>query len=215
MTVIRNIYCVGRNYIAHAKELKNKVPTSPFLFMKPTHALVEASGQEIELPGNRGAVHFETELVLRIGRSYEPGLSLNELIDKIGLGIDFTLRDEQDQLKEKRYPWLLAKGFPQSAVVSSFFDFPGLDELRKVDFSLIKNEEEVQRGNIENMIFDIPTIVEFCAEHFGLGEGDLIFTGTPEGVGPVSDGDHLSMLWDDNVLADFHVKLKNLAEIKG
>ncbi|MDQ0199819.1 fumarylacetoacetate hydrolase family protein [Neobacillus ginsengisoli] len=207
MSEIRNIYCVGRNYLAHARELNNEVPTSPFLFSKPTHAFVEANGQEIHLPGNRGSVHFETELVIRIGRKYEKGLKVDEVIDSMGIGIDFTLRDVQSELKKKGYPWLLAKGFPNSAVVSNFIVFPGIDEIKKRDFTLIKNGEKVQQGNIKNMIFDLQTIVDFTSIHFGLGEGDLIYTGTPEGVEQVFDGDHLSLEWDNKVLGDCIIKL--------
>ncbi|WP_223587575.1 fumarylacetoacetate hydrolase family protein [Neobacillus bataviensis] len=208
MRQIRNIYCVGRNYAAHAKELNNAVPTSPFLFSKPTHAFVEANGQEIYLPGNRGSIHYETELVIYIGRKHEKGMKADEVIDLMGIGIDFTLRDIQAELKKKGYPWLLAKGFPHSAVMSQFIEFPGINQLMDKDFTLIKNGEMVQQGIIKNMIFDLQTIVDFTSEHFGLGEGDIIFTGTPEGVGQVFDGDHLSLKWDNQILGDCVVKLK-------
>lgn len=206
MNSIRNIYCVGRNYIDHANELKNEVPTTPFLFSKPTHALVKANGQEIALPGDRGAVHFETELVIRVGRSYEKGIKLDELVDCMTVGIDFTLRDVQTELKRKSYPWLLAKGFPNSAVLSRFVDFPGEEECKRLNFALLKNGEQVQLGNIKNAIFDLQTIIEFSALHFGLGSGDIIFTGTPEGVGPVNEGDHLSLLLEKEVLGDCTIK---------
>jgi 2-keto-4-pentenoate hydratase/2-oxohepta-3-ene-1,7-dioic acid hydratase in catechol pathway len=207
MEEIRNIYCVGRNYVAHAKELNNEVPTSPFLFLKPTHAYVEANGEEIYLPGNRGSVHFETELVIRIGRQYEAVMKANEVIDSMGIGIDFTLREVQSELKKKGFPWLLAKGFPNSAVVSKFVAFPGIDAIKKSDFMLVKNGGKVLQGNSQNMIFDLQTIVDFTARNFGLGEGDIIFTGTPEGVGQVTDGDHLSLVWDHNVLGECLIKL--------
>lgn len=207
LNTIRNIYCVGRNYAAHAAELNNQVPTSPFLFSKPTHALVEALGQEVLLPGNRGPVHFETELVIRIGRTYEKGIKVDEIVERMAIGIDFTLRDVQSELKKKGYPWLLAKGFPNSAVVSKFIPFVGVEELLKRNFSLIKNGEQVQSGNISNMIFDLQTIVDFSAEHFGLGEGDIIYTGTPEGVGEVKSGDKLLLVWDQTVLGECIIKL--------
>jgi 2-keto-4-pentenoate hydratase/2-oxohepta-3-ene-1,7-dioic acid hydratase in catechol pathway len=207
MNEIRNIYCVGRNYVAHARELNNEVPTSPFLFSKPTHAFVEANSQEINLPGNRGSVHFETELVIKIGRHYEAGMKADEVIESIGIGIDFTLRDVQSELKKKGYPWLLAKGFPNSAVVSKFIASPGIEEIKKMDFMLMKNGKIVQQGNSKNMIFDLQTIVEFTSLHFGLGKGDIIFTGTPEGVGQIFDGDHLSLIWDQNVLGECFIKM--------
>lgn len=207
MNNIKNIYCVGRNYAAHAKELNNEIPKSPFLFLKPTHALIEASGNWISLPENQGSVHFETELVIKVGRNYEKGIKVDDLIDKMAIGLDFTLRDVQSELKKKGQPWLLAKGFQHSAVISKFIDFPGMEELQKTDFSLLKNEVKVQQGNIKNMIFDLQTIIDFTALHFGLGEGDIIFTGTPEGVGQVADGDHLSLVWGDKVLGECFIKL--------
>jgi fumarylpyruvate hydrolase len=208
LIIVNNIYCVGRNYAAHAKELNNEVPASPMLFSKPTHALVAAAGQEVILPSNRGSIHFETELVIRIGKAYEKGMTVDELVERMAIGIDFTLRDVQSELKKKGHPWLLAKGFPNSALLSQFIPFPGTEELSKHDFSLLKNGEKVQQGNIRNMIFDLQTIIEFTAENFGLGEGDLIFTGTPEGVGPISDNDHLSLLWGNTVLGECLIKLK-------
>lgn len=207
MNSIRNIYCVGRNYVLHAKELQNDVPTSPFLFSKPTHALVEAKGQEVILPGDRGSVHYEVELVIRMGKPYEKGIKVDDIVDGMAVGIDFTLRDVQSELKKKSYPWLLAKGFPNSAVLSNFIAFPGVEECKKTDFALLKNGEQVQLGNIQNMIFDMQTIVEFSALHFGLGEGDIIFTGTPEGVGPISDGDELALLWGEQTLGECTIKL--------
>ncbi|MEH7012795.1 fumarylacetoacetate hydrolase family protein [Neobacillus niacini] len=207
MNKVNNIYCVGRNYAAHAKELQNEVPTSPMLFSKPTHALVEASGQDISLPSNRGSIHFETEIVIRIGKPYEKGIKVEELVDSMAIGIDFTLRVVQSELKKKGHPWLLAKGFPNSALVSKFISFPSIEEMKMIDFSLLKNGETVQQGNIKNMIFDLQTIIDFTALNFGLGEGDLIFTGTPEGVGPVSNKDHLTLLWGNSVLGECFIKL--------
>ncbi|WEG14649.1 fumarylacetoacetate hydrolase family protein [Pullulanibacillus sp. KACC 23026] len=207
MTEIKNIYCVGRNYAAHAKELKNEVPTSPFLFSKPTHAIVEANGQSISLPGNKGSVHFETELIIRIGRPFEKGIKVDQLVDSMAIGIDFTLRDVQSELKKKGHPWLLAKGFRNSAVVSRFIPFPGVEELKMKTFSLHRNGEMAQQGTIENMIFDLQTIIDFAGENFGLGEGDIIFTGTPEGVAPVNDQDQLALAWNHQVLGECVIKL--------
>jgi fumarylpyruvate hydrolase len=208
MKQIRNIYCVGRNYRLHAEELGNAVPTSPFLFSKPTHSLVEANGETIVLPGNRGEVHYEVEVVLHIARPYEAGMRVEDVVDKMALGIDFTLRDVQSELKKKSHPWLLAKGFPNAAVLTPFRSFPGVAACREVDFSLLKNGEQVQRGNIQDMLFDMQTIVEFSAEHFGLGEGDIIYTGTPAGVGPVADGDELAMRWGEETWGTCTIQLK-------
>ncbi|WP_240414286.1 fumarylacetoacetate hydrolase family protein [Paenibacillus periandrae] len=207
MSSIRNIYCVGRNYVLHAKELNNEVPASPFVFSKPTHALVEADGSLIVLPGDRGSVHYETELVIRIGRPYEKGITVDELVDGLAVGIDFTLRDVQNEMKKKSYPWLLAKGFPNSALVSKFIAFPGVEACKAKDFALVKNGVEAQLGNIKQMLFDLQIIIDFCALHFGLGEGDIIYTGTPEGVGPVIDGDHMSLCWDGQMVGECTVQL--------
>ncbi|WP_276914509.1 fumarylacetoacetate hydrolase family protein [Aneurinibacillus aneurinilyticus] len=208
MNEIRNIYCVGRNYRLHAEELGNAVPTSPFLFSKPTHALVEANGQLIELPGNKGEVHYEAEVVLHVARPYEPGMKIEEAVDKMALGIDFTLRDVQSELKKKSHPWLKAKGFPNSAVLTSFHPFPGMITCQETDFSLVKNGETVQQGNTRDMLFDMQTIVEFTAKHFGLGSGDIIYTGTPAGVGPVADGDKLELLFGTERWGECVISLK-------
>ncbi|QQE76422.1 fumarylacetoacetate hydrolase family protein [Brevibacillus composti] len=203
METIRNIFCVGRNYRLHAEELGNAVPTVPMLFGKPTHSLTLTNGQTIELPGNRGEVHYEAELVIHIARPFSEGASLEEMIDKIALGIDFTLRDVQSELKKNSHPWLLAKGFRHSAVITPFQPFPGLAVCEQTDFSLNINGEQAQRGNIRNMIFDLMTIIRYTHEHFGLGAGDIIFTGTPEGVGPTKNGDHFSLLWGDQIWGEF------------
>ncbi|RXT05809.1 fumarylacetoacetate hydrolase family protein [Ammoniphilus sp. CFH 90114] len=208
MNSIRNIYCVGRNYALHAKELNNEVPTSPFLFSKPTHAVVKADGQTITLPGDRGGVHYEVELVIHIARDYEAGMKVDDLVDSMAIGLDLTLRDVQGELKKKGYPWLLAKGFPNSAVVTEFVPFPGVEACKAKNFMLLKNGEQVQCGNIENMLFDMQALVEFSAKHFGLGKGDLIFTGTPEGVGPLADGDQLSLVWGEEVLGKCDISIK-------
>lgn len=207
MKSIKNIYCVGRNYVLHAKELGNEVPTSPFLFSKPTHALVEANGEEVILPGDQGAVHYEVELVIQMGKDYKPGMKVDELVDRMALGIDFTLRDVQSEMKKKSLPWLIAKGFPNSALITKFIDFPGEEECKKIDFALIKNGEQVQLGNISNLLFSLQTLIDFSARHFGLGEGDILFTGTPEGVGRIHDGDHLTLVWGKEVLGESTIKL--------
>lgn len=205
---IKNIYCVGRNYKLHAQELNNAIPTTPFLFTKPTHALAEANGQALVLPGGQGGVHYEVEFVVHIAKAYEPGIKVEELIDKVAVGVDLTLRDVQDELKKKGYPWLLAKGFPNSAVLSKWLPFNGLEPAMSYDFTLEKNGEEIQRGNIKDMIFDLPTILEFSAKHFGLGQGDIIFTGTPAGVGPVQNGDQFLLKWKEEKVGEFSVRIE-------
>ncbi|AGA68431.1 2-keto-4-pentenoate hydratase/2-oxohepta-3-ene-1,7-dioic acid hydratase [Desulfitobacterium dichloroeliminans LMG P-21439] len=202
---LRNIYCVGRNYRLHAEELNNAVPEAPLIFTKPTHAYTEAKGQIIKMPTDKGAVHYEVELVIHLDQDYEEGMSADELIDKISIGVDFTLRELQEELKKKGYPWLPAKGFPNSALCSPWMPFAGLEAIKEYDFALLKNGQEVQHGNIKDMIFDIPEILEYVAKEFGLGAGDVIFTGTPAGVGKIQDGDHLILKWQDTKVGECQI----------
>ncbi|CAM3411507.1 MULTISPECIES: fumarylacetoacetate hydrolase family protein [Saccharibacillus] len=197
MIAVTNVYCVGRNYKKHAEELGNDVPTEPMIFLKPSHAVCALDDGLVELPQDRGEIHYETELVLRIGRSYAPGIKVEEIAASVALGIDFTLRDVQSKIKAKGHPWTAAKGFRNSAPLTSEIRFPGLDALEAATFSLRKNGETVQSGNIRNMIFDLQTLVDYIGEHYGLGEGDLIYTGTPEGVGPTTAGDVLELYWNE------------------
>ncbi|MGG4554037.1 fumarylacetoacetate hydrolase family protein [Paenibacillus woosongensis] len=205
--LIRNIYCVGRNYRLHIEELGNDVPSEPMIFMKPSHAAVPMDGSAIELPEGRGEVHYEAELVLRIGRDYTPGITVDDLVDVIAFGIDFTLRDVQNKLKDKGHPWTAAKAFLNSAPMTPYMAFPGVEDTAGQDFVLRKNGEVVQRGNISNMIFPLQQIVDYIANHYGLGEGDLIFTGTPEGVGPVASGDKLELAYGGQILGSCTVLL--------
>jgi fumarylpyruvate hydrolase len=207
MQPIHNIYCVGRNYRLHAEELGNDVPDIPVIFSKPTHALVKADGREITLPGDWGDVHFEVEFVVYIGRAFETGMAVDDVVDGMALGVDFTLRDVQRELKKKGQPWLLAKGFPHSALITDFRPFPGTAQCLKTEFVLLKNGKTVQTGRMGDMLFDLQTIVEFIAAHVGLGGGDIIYTGTPAGVGPVSDGDRLTLRWGGETWGDCVVKL--------
>lgn len=202
--LIQNVYCVGRNYRLHAEELGNAVPSEPMIFMKPSHAIVsmDESGNALYLPEGRGEIHYETELVLRIARRYETGMSVQDLVDVMAFGIDFTLRDVQNELKKKGHPWTAAKGFLNSAPMTPYIAFPGAAETAEEDFILRKNGEIVQRGNIKHMIFSLQNIVDFIAEHYGLDEGDHIFTGTPEGVGPVGAGDKLEIAYGSRELGN-------------
>ncbi|MFC4779249.1 fumarylacetoacetate hydrolase family protein [Paenibacillus sp. GCM10023252] len=195
---IRNIYCIGRNYRLHALELGNEVPKSPMVFTKPTHALASMNGGAVTLPGDRGEVHFELELVIRIGRDYEPGMAPDELIDGMTLGLDLTLRDVQSKLKEKGHPWLDAKGFKNSATLGEWLPYPGAEALQEQDFVLVRNGVEAQRGNVRDMIFPTQQLIHHIGTRFGLGAGDIIYTGTPAGVGALQDGDVLDMLWGDS-----------------
>jgi 2-keto-4-pentenoate hydratase/2-oxohepta-3-ene-1,7-dioic acid hydratase in catechol pathway len=207
LNLIRNIYCVGRNYRAHAAELGNEVPSEPMLFGKPTHALCAMDGGEIVLPADKGEIHHEAELVIRIARPYSPELSLDQLIDGMALGIDFTLRDLQSKLKSKGQPWLAAKGFLRSAPISSFRPFPGEDKLAKAEFKLLVSGRLAQHGHVADMIFPVRQLLEYTSRHYGLGGGDILFTGTPEGVGPVAQGDKLELLWGEELWGKLRVNL--------
>jgi fumarylpyruvate hydrolase len=206
--MIRNVYCVGRNYRLHAAELGNAVPESPMIFMKPTHAAVPMDGGTIHLPASFGTVHYEVELVIRVGRAFEPGMKAEVLIDGFALGIDFKLRDLQDELKKKQHPWLKAKGFRASAPVTSFQEISGLHHLFEKEFSLKVNGQEKQRGHVSDMIFDFQTLVDAIGGHYGLGQGDVIFTGTPAGVGQIMDNDIIDVYWGESLLGSAKIELK-------
>ncbi|SDO10671.1 fumarylacetoacetate hydrolase family protein [Alkalicoccus daliensis] len=203
---IKNIYCVGRNYSAHAKELGNQVPEEPMFFSKPSHSFVQGDNKKLSFPKDAGAIHYEVELVIVIKKEWEKGISLSDLIEKTALGIDFTLRDKQEEMKQKRYPWLISKGFPNSAAVGSYSPFSEKD-WEDIRFSLYQNGVKKQEGSPSQMIFPLRELVDFTGEHFGLGPGDLIFTGTPEGVGPVKDGDELSLIFNKKEAGTFKIML--------
>lgn len=201
MKHIKNIYCIGRNYADHVKELNNKMPEQPLIFSKPTHALVKAEDNQITLPGGKGAVHHEVEIVLEIDRDYEAGLVVDDLVSKMYIGLDLTLRDEQQRLKEAGLPWLLSKGFKNAAIISKSIEFPTETVLREKEFSLKINETVVQAGKINQMTFSLDAMIEYLANHVGLKKGDLIFTGTPAGVGPLKNNDQLKLIYDGEVIS--------------
>lgn len=192
---IKNIFCVGRNYVQHAKELGNEPPEVPMIFMKPTHSVVYADGSTITLPRDEGDIHYEAELVLYVGAQVSGSTKVNDIVTKMALGVDFTLRDVQTKLKEKGHPWLLAKGFKNAALLTEFWDFPGEANCQSEDFMLIKNNKIVQKGQAQEMIFNLQTLIDYIHHTFGLSEGDVIFTGTPKGVGSVRHGDQFKLLW--------------------
>ena len=185
------IFCIGRNYSEHAKELGNAVPENPVVFSKPDTALLK-NGEPFYHPDFSNDIHHEIELVIRInkmGKKIQPKFARN-YFNEIGLGIDFTARDVQQQLKEKGLPWELAKAFDGSAPLGDFINIESVD-LKSIQFSLSKNGSIVQQGNTAHMIFSFEEIVSFISQYFTLKVGDLIFTGTPAGVSKVSIGDIL------------------------
>ena len=185
------IICIGRNYSEHAKELGNEVPTDPVIFIKPDTAILK-KGSDFYIPEFSDDIHYELEVVLKIskGGKYIQKENAGKHYEEIGLGIDFTARDLQTKLKNKGLPWELAKGFDGSAAVSDFVSKADYN-LENLNFSLTKNHEEVQNGNTKDMIFDFDSIIAFASQYFTLRMGDLVFTGTPKGVGKVSENDLL------------------------
>ena len=202
------IICIGRNYVAHAKELKNEIPDEPVFFMKPDSSLLR-NNDPFYIPDWTKEVHHEIELVIkinRIGKNIDKRFA-HRYFDEIGLGIDFTARDIQNKLKEKGLPWEKAKAFDQAAVLSNvFFDKNDFPDQHNIAFKLEINEKLVQEGNSKLMIFSFEEIISNVSKYVTLKIGDLIYTGTPAGVGPVRIGDHLEGFLEDKKLLDFFVK---------
>lgn len=186
------VVCVGRNYALHAKELNNAIPITPLLFLKPETAVVTGN-QPFTYPAFSKDVHYEVELVFRIGKTAK-NIGVTEAItylDGMGIGIDFTARDIQQISKEKGWPWDSAKGFDESAPVSDIRPLSVATALNNIHFRLEKNGTIVQTGWTGDMLFPLPELLATMSRYFTLTPGDLIFTGTPAGVGPVTIGDTL------------------------
>ena len=201
------IIAVGRNYIAHAKELENEVPEEPVIFLKPDTALLREN-RDFYYPNFSKDIHYEVEVVLRIckeGKHIAKKFAPN-YYDAVSLGIDFTARDVQQQLKEKKLPWELAKSFDHSAVVGSLIPVQEIENLLTLDFSLLKNGDLVQKGNTKDMIFSFDELIACISQYITLRKGDLIYTGTPAGVGAVQIGDVLEGFILDQKMFTCHVK---------
>ena len=187
------ILCIGRNYAKHAQELGNTVPTEPLFFLKPETA-IQPKGHPFFIPHFSNDIHYEVELVVKInktGKHIEEKFA-HKYYSEIGLGIDFTARDIQQECKAKGLPWEKAKGFDGYAQISSTFIEKSDLELDNITFSLNKNGKQVQLGNSSEMIFKFDKIIAYLSKFYSLKIGDLIFTGTPEGVGKVEKGDFLN-----------------------
>lgn len=186
------IICIGRNYANHAKEMNAEMPEAPMFFMKPDTALLP-KGNPFFYPNFTNDLHFECELVIkinRLGKNIAEKFA-HEYYDHVGLGIDFTARDLQSQCKQKGHPWEIAKAFEHSAPLGKkFIPLKGMD-INNINFHLDKNGETVQKGNSSDMIFKVDQLIAYISQFMTLKIGDLIFTGTPAGVGPVQIGDHL------------------------
>lgn len=186
------IIAIGRNYIEHAKELNNAVPESPVIFMKPDTALLK-DNRDFYYPEFSKDIHYEVEVVFRIcneGKHVSEKFA-HKYYDAVGLGIDFTARDLQADLKKKGLPWEIAKAFDHSAIISPLLPKEEFENIQNIDFSLKLNDVEVQRGNTANMIFSIDQLISYISQRITLRKGDLLYTGTPAGVGPVNIGDRL------------------------
>jgi acylpyruvate hydrolase len=201
------IICIGRNYVEHAHELNNPVPSQPVFFMKPETALIRA-GLPFFYPDFSNDIHHEVELVLRISKL---GKHIQERFahtyyDAIGLGIDFTARDIQDVCKQKGLPWEIAKAFDGSAPVSSFIEKEKFSDLFDINFTLKKNNDIVQKGNSGMMIFNFDKIISYVSRFVTLKIGDIIFTGTPAGVGSVKKGDNLKAYFEQDMVLNIDIK---------
>lgn len=186
------IFCIGRNYVDHAKELNNPVPSEPLIFMKPNTALL-LNSRPFYHPDYSQNIHYEGEIVLRIcknGRSVQPQFT-ERYYDAVAFGIDFTARDLQDKLKAKGQPWEIAKGFDRSAPLSKFIPVEDLKNPENIAFQLKRNGVVVQDGRTADMIFNFDRLICEISRYFTLQKGDYIFTGTPAGVGPIEIGDVL------------------------
>lgn len=201
------IICIGRNYVAHARELNNPLPENPVFFLKPDTALIQ-NNRPFFYPSFSTEIHHEVELVLkinRIGRHIEPRFA-SRYYDEIGIGIDFTARDLQSACKKGGLPWEIAKAFDGSAPIGSFIPLPEIADPGNISFHLDVNGSTVQKGNSREMIFSFDRLISYISGFITLKIGDLIFTGTPAGVGPVKIGDRLRAWLDDRMLLDFYVR---------
>ena len=201
------IICVGRNYAAHIEELENERPDHPVLFIKPDTSILQKK-QPFFIPHFTNDVHYEVELMVkidRIGKHIESKFA-PKYYSKIGLGIDFTARTIQKELKAKGLPWEKAKAFDGSALVGEWFSKHDFRDLDSVSFKLEKNGQTVQSGNSSQMLWKINELIAYCSQFFTLKIGDIIFTGTPAGVGPVAEGDLLEGYLESREA--FSVKIK-------
>ena len=186
------IICIGRNYAKHISELGNEKPTSPLFFLKPDSAILPKK-MPFFIPSFTKEVHYEVEVLVKInkvGKHISPKFA-HKYYDEIGLGIDFTARDIQEKAKEKGHPWEQAKAFDGSAVIGEFYKKQDFEDLQGLNFSLSKNSELVQVGNTSHMLWSIDALIAYVSQFFTLKIGDIIFTGTPSGVGPVQPNDSL------------------------
>lgn len=201
------IICVGRNYVDHIKELNNKKPKEPVLFLKPQTAIIN-KGQPFFIPSFSKEVHYELEVIIKINRlgKFIQKKFGYKYYDEIGLGIDFTARDMQLELKEKGLPWEKAKAFDGSCLIGKWKNKNDFNNIDDINFKLIKNNEIVQNSNTSLMIWKIDELIEYISKFFTLKIGDVIFTGTPSGVGKVQLNDNLKGYMNDHELLSINIK---------
>ena len=201
------IIAVGRNYAEHIRELNNEQPDDPVIFTKPETAVLRQN-EPFYYPDFSTDIHHEVEILVRIGKTgkYIDEQFAHKYYDEIGIGIDFTARDIQSKLKEKRLPWDLAKGFNGSAPMSAFVPKTNVADLQNLNFRLEVNGAVRQQGNTAMMLFKIDYLIAFVSRYFLLQQGDVLFTGTPAGVGPVQVGDRLTAFIEEEKMLEFDVK---------
>ncbi len=201
------IICIGRNYAKHIEELQNERPEEPVVFLKPDSAVL-LKQHPFVIPEFSSDIHHEVEILVKInkvGKYIEPKFAPN-YYDEIGLGIDFTARDLQSKLKEKGLPWEKAKSFDGSAVIGNFISKKEFISLENINFKLIKNEKIVQKGNTSLMLWKIDELISYISQYFTLKIGDILFTGTPEGVAAVQPNDVLEGFIEDKKMFKIHIK---------
>lgn len=201
------LICIGRNYTEHIKELSNERPEEPVVFIKPDSAILPKE-QDFYIPDFSNNIHYEVEVLVKIKKvgKYIDKRFAHKYYDEVGLGIDFTARDLQSELKEKGLPWEKAKGFDGAAVVGQWLQKSKFNDLNNLSFSLFQNEVEVQKGNTSLMLWKIDELISYVSKFFMLKKGDIIFTGTPAGVGKIEANDYLSGVLEGQEL--FTVKIK-------
>ncbi len=201
------IIAIGRNYVAHIEELNNEKPSEPVVFTKPDTAILR-DNEPFYYPDYTKDIHHEVEILLKISKEgkYIKESFANDYFDEIGIGIDFTARDLQSKAKEKGLPWALAKGFNGSAPISRFIPKSKFSDIKNLNFSLTVNGDLKQNGNSSLMIYSFEYILSYVSQFMTLKKGDIIFTGTPSGVGPVQVGDKLEAYLENEKMLDFEVK---------
>ncbi len=201
------IFCVGRNYVDHAKELGNDVPDEPVIFMKPKSALLQPH-TPFYYPEFTNELHYECELVLRISKNgkYIQEKFANKYYDAVTVGIDFTARDIQDELKKKGLPWEKAKAWDNSAAVGKWLPLNTIRDKSDIPFGLYKNKELVQQGTSADLIFEFDYLISHISNYFSINIGDLVFTGTPKGVGEVVVGDEIEAFIEKESLLELEIK---------